>query len=275
MSRHFLIPDTQVRPGVPLDHFEWIGQAIVDYMPDKIIHLGDHWDMPSLSAHDAPGSKATEGARYENDVEVGNRAFETLCKPMEAEQARLKKQRKIPWKPRKVFLTGNHCNRITRAINANPKYDGAISLSHLDTRDFERHDFLERVWLDGILYSHYFQSSHSHHAIGGSIDSMLNKIGASFVQGHRQSLQYGTRNQGSGAAWHGLVAGSCYTHIENYRSAQGQRHWRGVVVLNEVENGEYCIMPLTLNYLCKKYTGKSLIDYMNKKYPKGDWRHLA
>lgn len=273
--RHFLIPDTQVRPNVPLDHLEWVAQAIVDYRPDTVVHLGDHFDMPSLSSHDAPGSMATEGARYEDDIRIGNDAFATICKPMELEQERLKRNKEKQWKPRKVFLMGNHCHRITRAINTSPKYAGTIGLHHLNTRDFERHDFLERVWIDGILYSHYFQSAHSPMAIGGTTDNMLNKIGASFVQGHRQGFQYGTRIQGSGATWHGLVAGSCYLHLEGYRSAQGQRHWRGVVILNEVEDGEYCIMPLTLKYLCKKYTSETLIDYMNKKYPKGDWRHLT
>lgn len=273
-NRHFILPDTQVRPGVPTDHMDWIGQAIVEYRPDTVVHMGDHWDMPSLSAHDTAGSMATEGARYENDVKSGNDAFARICIPMEQEQARLKRNKEKQWNPRKVFLFGNHEGRISRAINAQPKFAGALSLDHLDTRDFERHGFLERVWIDGLLYSHYFQSAHSHHAVGGSIDSMLNKVGASFIQGHKQGFQYGTRMQASGATWHGLVAGSCYLHLEGYRGAQGQRHWRGVVVLNEVENGEYCIMPLTLKYLCKKYTGMSLIDYMNKKYKGQDWRHL-
>ena len=275
MKRHFLIPDCQVRPGEPTDFIDWIAKAIVEYRPDVVVNLGDFFDMPSLSSHEQPGSLATEGARYEDDVRVGNEAFARLCAPMEAEQARLKRNKEKQWNPEKHFLFGNHEHRITRAVNASPKLAGAIGLHHLDTRDFKRHAFLERVWLDGVLYSHYFQSAHSHHAIGGSIDSMLNKIGASFVQGHRQGFQYGTRIQASGKTWHGLVAGSCYLSVEGYRGAQGQRHWRGVVVLNEVQDGEYCIMPLTLNYLCRKYEGVPLIEYMNKKYPKGDWRHLA
>lgn len=274
MSRHFCIPDTQVRPGVPIDHMDWIGEAIVEYKPDSIIHLGDHHDMPSLSMHDAPGSLGSEGARYEDDIRVGNEAFARICKPMEIEQARLKRNKEKQWNPRKVFLLGNHCHRITRAVNASPKLAGAIGLHHLDHRDFERHGFLERVWIDGILYSHYIQSSHSARPIGGTIDSRMNKIGASFVVGHEQGFRYGTRIQGSGATWHGLVAGSCYTHIENYRSAQGQQHWRGVVVLNEVRDGDYCIMPLTLDYLCRKYEGMSLYDFHKKKYKNQNWEHL-
>lgn len=263
-KRHFIIPDTQVRKGVPAGHIDWIAQALVDYRPDTIVHIGDHWDMPSLSMHDGPGSQRMEGARYEDDVESGNDAFERICLPMEREQARLKRNKEKSWRPRKMFLFGNHENRINRAINSAPKWAGTIGEHHLKTRDFERHGFLERVWQDGIIYSHYFQSSHSHHAIGGTIDNRLNKIGASFVQGHEQGFRYGTRIQASGANWHGCVAGSAYLHDESYRGAQGQGHWRGVVILNEVQNGDYCIMPLTLDYLCRRYEGISLGEYLRK-----------
>lgn len=274
MTRHFVVPDLQVRPGVPLDHIAWIGQAIADYRPDTVVNIGDHWDMPSLSMHDGPGSLHMEGARYEDDVQVGNDAFATLCAPMEAEQARLIRNKEKQWKPRKVFCFGNHENRINRAVNNSPKWAGTIGEHHLQTRDWERHPFLARVWQDGVLYSHFFQSAHSSHAIGGSIDNRLNKIGCSHVQGHQQGLLYGTRVQANGETWHGLVAGSAYVHREHYRGNQGQRHWRGVVVLNEVRDGDFCIMPLTIDYLCRKYEGVSLYDYMIKSYPKGDWGHL-
>lgn len=273
-KRHFLIPDTQVRPGVPLDHLAWVAQALVDYKPDTIVHIGDHWDMPSMSMHDAPGSLLMEGARYDDDIKVGNDAFGTLCRPMEEEQARQARNKKKTWSPRKVFCFGNHEGRVTRAISKDAKWAGAIGEHHMVTRDFERHPFLERVWQDGLLYSHFFQSSHSHHAIGGTIDNRLNKIGASFVQGHEQGFRYGTRIQASGATWHGLVAGSCYVHREGYRGNQGQKHWRGVVVLNEVRNGNYNLMPLTLDYLCRRYEGLSLREFHDKKYPNDDWSHL-
>lgn len=272
MKRHLIVPDTQVRPGVPTDHIDWIAQAIVEYRPDTLIHMGDHWDMPSLSMHDGPGSMTMEGARYEDDVEAGNEAFARLCAPMEAEQSRLARNKKRGWTPRKVFLFGNHENRINRAINNAPKWAGTIGEHHLRTRDWERHAFLNRVWQDGVLYSHFFQSSHSHHAIGGTIDNRLNKIGASFVQGHEQGFRYGTRIQASGATWHGLVAGSCYLHDEPYRGNQGQGHWRGIVVLNEVRDGDYCVMPLTLDYLCRKHEGMSLAAFLRKKYKDAEWR---
>ena len=47
-----MIPDTQVKPGVNTDHLEWAGHYAVKMKPDVIVHIGDHWDMPSLSSYD-------------------------------------------------------------------------------------------------------------------------------------------------------------------------------------------------------------------------------
>lgn len=274
-KRLFIIPDTQTRPGVPLDHLDWIGEAIVHYKPDVVIHLGDHWDFPSLSGHEEPGSAPLEGKRYADDLAVGNEAFARISKPMEDEIERLRRNKDKLWKPRCIFITGNHETRADRVAQNNPKFLGTIGSDQCDTRGWERHGFLEVVEVEGFLVSHYFQSSHSSRAIGGTIVNKLTKIGASFIHGHVQGLDMGTRIMGSGRTWWGFSAGSAYTHIEDYRGAQGQRHWRGVLVLNEVERGECCPMPLTLGYLCRKNTGMSLREYHRAKYPNGSWEHLA
>lgn len=251
--RHLIIPDCQIKKGVPTEHLSWAAQAAIDYKPDVIVHLGDHWDMPSLSSYDAPGSKKMEGARYEDDVEAGNEAFRLLSDPIFAEVKRLKRNRKKQWNPELHFLFGNHENRIDRAINKEPKYEGVIGLHHLRTDGWERHGFLEVIELDGISYSHYFQSSHSSYAIGGSIQNRLGKIGTSFVQGHVQGMLYTPQQYPTGKTKHGLVVGSFYQHEEEYRGPQGNKHWNGIVVLNEVSDGDYNIMPLSMNYLKEKY----------------------
>lgn len=270
MTRHAYIPDTQTKPGVPLDHIDWVGAYIAEKHPDTIVVGGDWWDMPSLNSHAKPGSAQLEGARFADDVEAGNAAFYRFRKPIEAE----KKHTRGKWKPREEFTEGNHEDRITRAASGDPKWLGTIGTNHCNIGTFKWNRFLKRVWIDGIVYSHYFQSSHSKFAIGGSIDNRLNKIGASFVQGHEQGKKEGSRIMASGKTYYGLVAGSCYLHQEEYRGAQGQRHWQGIVMLNEVEGGEYDIMPISLRYLCRKYEGMKLYDYMNKKYKKGNWEHL-
>lgn len=272
--RHFIVPDTQVRPNIHTDHIRWVGQAIVDYKPDVIVHLGDHWDFPSLSSHEEPGSAPLEGQRYIDDIEAGNRAFELLCAPLEEELKRQVSRHRKQWKPRRVFITGNHETRADRVANNNPKLLGTVGSDQCDVRGWERHGFLNIVEIDGILYSHYFQNTHSGRPIGGAIGNKLTKIGSSFCHGHVQGLDMGTKMMGNGKTWWGIQAGSCYTHIEDYRGAQGQRHWRGVVILNEVSDGEHCPMPLSLDYLCRRYEGMGLHEYMVRKHPGQDWNHL-
>jgi hypothetical protein len=254
MRRHFIIPDTQVRPGVATDHLDWAAQAIVEYRPDVVIHLGDHWDFPSLNGHSEPGSIELEGSRYKDDLDVGNEAFRRLCAPMNAEIARVARNRKKRWLPRKVFLGGNHEARADRVAKNDPKWLGVIGSHNCETLDFERHPFLDIVNIDGIAYSHFFQSAHSSHAIGGTIENRLSKIGRSFVQGHQQGLLYGIKQYPGSITRHGLVAGSFYQHDESYRGPQGNDEWRGVVVLNEVRDGNFDVMPLSMAYLKRKFS---------------------
>lgn len=252
--RHIVIPDVQMKPGVPTDHIGWAAQAIVEYRPDVLIIIGDFWDCPSLESYSEPGSLEREGRRFQADIEVGNEQFARLVAPMEAEQARLISGKRKHWDCRKVVTFGNHENRAVRVVSNNPKFEGLIGMHMFDTRDFERHDFLELVEIDGITYSHYFANTHSGRPIGGTIPNRLNKIGRSFVCGHEQGLLYGRVPYPGSLTRHGLVAGSFYLHNETYRGPQGRDEWRGIVVLNEVENGNYDVMPLSMNYLRKKYS---------------------
>lgn len=249
--RHLIIPDAQLKPGVPTDHIGWAAQAIVEYRPDVVVVMGDWWDMPSLSTHSKALEK--EGARVYEDVSVGNKMFHTLVAPMEAERARLARGKRKAWNPELHYLFGNHEYRIERAVADNPHLAELLSLAQLQTPGFTRHPFLEIVNIDGIQYSHYFANTHSGRPIGGSIDNRLNKIGTSFVAGHEQGFLYGVRQYPGQLTRHGLVAGSFYLHDEHYRGAQGTGEWRGIIVLNEVRDGTYDIMPLSMNYLRGKY----------------------
>lgn len=253
MFRHLIIPDAQVKPGDDLTHFDWAAQAILDYRPDVIVVIGDFWDLSSLSTHDAPGSKEAVGQNVKSDIDAGNEAWLRLFGPMYAEQAKLVKQHKKHWEPRCEFLFGNHEDRLTRAIYRDPKWDGVISLASLQTPGFYRNDFLRVVEIDGIRYNHYFPSPHSGRAIGGTIPNRLNHIGGTFTQGHQQGYQYGCK-QYPDHVCHGLVCGRFYARHESYRPYDVQAcEWNGIIVKNQVCNGDYDIMPLRMDFLARKY----------------------
>lgn len=272
--RHFIIPDTQTRPGVPLDHLDWIGAYIADKKPDVIIHLGDHWDFPSLNGHEEPGSLPMENKRYADDLAVGNAAFKRINDPISAEVLRLRERHRKRWEPRKVFLLGNHEARADRIANNNPKYLGALGSFQCDTLDWERHEFQEPVLIDGIYYCHFFSNTGTGKPIGGEVPNRLAKINASFVQGHEQGKREGNRVTSTGRTLYGLVLGSCYLHREEYRGPH-QRHWRGVAMLSEVVDGEYDRCEISLKYLCRKYESMELHQFCKLKYPNGSWDHLA
>lgn len=272
--RHVVIPDTQTRPGAPVDHLAWIAEYIKDKKPDVIVQIGDFYDLPSLNSHVTPGGEELEGKRYRDDIAAGQHAWEVLTGPIEAEIARVQKSHKRHWHPEKHVTLGNHEMRASRYGSSNPKMIGTVDVEDCTFGDWQVHPFLERVFIDNICYSHYFQNTHSSYAIGGGIENRLARIGCSFVAGHEQGRRTGDKIMASGRTIYGLVAGSCYLHRESYRGAQGQRHWRGIVFLNDVEDGEYDVMPVSLRYLCRHYESKPLDKYMQLKYPSGDWTHL-
>lgn len=265
-KRHFLIPDTQVKAGVPLDHFDWIGAAIREYKPDVVTHLGDHWDFPSLSGYASPVEM--EGQRFEDDLQAGNEALRRLHRQMGR------------FHGRKILLRGNHEDRLTRALAANPKWAGAIGFHQLADRTlgWEVVDYFmgspQPITVDGVTYAHYFANPNTGKPIGGTITNRLAKIGTTFVQGHVQGYLAGNVQFATGLVKHGIVAGSCYIHDESYKGVANW-HWRGVVVLNEVRNGTFCEMPLTLDYLCRRYEGVALNTYLRKKYKHAEQRFLC
>jgi hypothetical protein len=272
--RHVVIGDTQSKPGAPNDHMRWIARAILEYKPDVVVHVGDHWDHPSLSRHELPGSVPLEGQRYADDVAAGNASFALLSQPLEEKVAALKAGKRKQWCPEFHYIMGNHDIRPDKVASTDAKLVGTIGSDRCDTRGWTRHAFLKPVVIDGIAYCHYFPNSHSGKAVGGEVASRFNKIGQSFVQGHEQGKREGNRLLSTGRTWYGLVLGSCYLHREEYRGNSGQRHWQGIAVLNDVHDGEYDLMTLSLRYLCRKYEGVELGDYMAAHYPNGDWEHL-
>lgn len=254
MSRIVVIPDTQVKPGVDTAHIKWAADAIVHYKPDYVVVIGDWWDMPSLSTHDKPGSIETVGANVQADIDAGNVAFELLVGPMQKEIKRRIDNHKKTWRPKCHFLFGNHEHRLTRAVYTEPKWDGLLTLDSMRTPGFERHEFLKIVHIEGIRFCHYFPNPLSGRPIGGTITNRLAHIGGSFVQGHQQGFQYGTK-QYPDKVCHGMVCGRFYSHHERYRPTDVQNaEWNGIVVFNETRNnGDYDLMTLSYGYLQRKY----------------------
>lgn len=268
MRTHLCIPDTQCRPGVPTDHLSWIGRYILDIRPDVIVHLGDHADFPSLSTYDK-GKKAFEGRRVKEDILAAKRGMYELLRPLKNSQKRAAANKKKLYKPEMHFTLGNHCHRADRAAENSPELDGLLGSFSLGYEDFgwTVHPFLQIAMIDGIRYAHYFYNPNSGQPYGGGIENRINKVGGSFTQGHMQGKLIGEIPRNCGRVDRGLIVGSCYMHDEDYKGPQGNGHWRGIVVKHEVEDGDYCLMEVSLDYLCRKYEQMRLSKFVAEKYP--------
>lgn len=238
----FIIPDTQCKQGVDLAYMHHIGNYIKLKRPDIIVHLGDHYDMASLSTYDK-GKLSAENKRYKADIEAGDEGIRILESYIQS----------IPnYKPRKVVTLGNHEDRIDRFVQDNPNFEGLIGTDKLAFDDYgwEVYPFLTPVNICGINFVHYLQNTMTGKPLGGTALNRLKSVGESFVMGHVQTYDFCQRPLPlTGKHQIGLIVGACYEHDEDYKGVQGNHHFRGCVMLYECADGYAMHKAITLRHM--------------------------
>jgi len=240
-----VIPDVQARRGVPLGHLSAAGRYIAEKQPDVILCIGDFADMPSLSSHEAPGSRFTEMQRYQDDVDWAREAMDLLLAPI---------ARVSGYNPVKILTYGNHEDRITRAANENPR-GKQPELADLEYAKFgwRTVPFLQPVVIGGVAFCHYFPSG----VMGRPFTSpaaMLRRGHMSAVAGHQQGYDIARSKRLDGVELKAIITGSFYQHDEHYLNPYTNQHWRGMLFLNQVRNGGFDEMPLSIEFLLRKFT---------------------
>lgn len=248
--KHLVLPDTQVKAGVPTEHIKAAGNYAAEKRPDVIVLLGDWWDMPSLSAWDSPAKKAENKVNYEGDIAAGRKAMDLFLLPIRRCRA---------YKPELHFCIGNHEDRITRYVNDNPILRSTLDLKSLGLveRGFKVHAFLKPVGIDGIAYAHYFNISSNGRVLSSkhgqsSARAQVQNVGMSAVAGHKQGLDTYIKECPAGRM-RGVIAGSFYQHDEEYLGPQGNSHWQGCLMFHEVHDGDFDLMEVSLGYLLRNY----------------------
>ncbi len=251
-----VLPDSQVKPDEDYAFLHCQGMYIVDKKPDIIVDLGDFADMPSLSSYDK-GKRSYEGRRYKNDIEAARTAMKTRMKPVRDYNLRQLELGLPIYRPRMIMLLGNHENRINRATEIDAMLYGTISVDDLKYESFgwKVIPFLEVIRIHGIAFSHYFTTG----AMGRpctTAQAMLTKKHLSCVAGHLQGLNIATGIRGDGKMITCIIAGSAYDHTEDYLGPQGNAHWRGIIMLHNVQDGTFDPVMIPNHYLSRKYNPK-------------------
>lgn len=248
-KRIMVLPDVQAKPGLDFSYLRRYGAYVLEKRPDRIICGGDFGDMPSLSSYDK-GKRAFEGRRYKRDIEATQFAMQAFLGPINEYNKTAKK----PYKPEMDLFLGNHEWRIDRATNEDPMLHGMLSVKDLAYEEYgwNVHPFLEVRVIEGVAFSHYFTSGVMGRPVT-SAQALLNKKHMSCIAFHQQGLQIATSSRADGALLTAVIAGSAYEHDEDYLGPQGNKHWRGFLMLNDVKDGGFDLMPVSLSYINQKY----------------------
>lgn len=244
----FVIGDLQVKQGVELDYIHHIGAYIAKKQPDIIVQIGDWFDNAALSSYDR-GQLSAEGKRLSADIAAGNEAIRIIDSYIQV----------VPnYHPRKVVTLGNHEDRIQRFVNENPALSGFLGnhLYHFEQYGWEVYDFLTPCIIEDIAFVHYVVAVNTGKPLGNALAGRLEKVGTSFVMGHQQTFAYHERSlQLTGDMQMALVVGACYDHDEPYKGVQGNHHFRGCVMLYEVQDGYAMHKKITLRHMKDVYEG--------------------
>lgn len=255
-SKHLIIADTQCKPGHDLTYLSAIGEYIASKKPDVIVHIGDHFDLESLSSYDK-GKRTFEGRRLIADIEVGHAGMKRIMEPIWKLQESQRKKKKKVYNPRLIFCLGNHEARADRLANDNPELTGFVGTAELNLEQYgwEVYPFLQPAIVDGINYVHFLANPFTGKPYGGNALNQLKTVGCSYVVGHKQMLDCAVRPTLEGKMQIGIINGACYPFDEPYKGFQGNYHFRGLTVLHEVKDGFGCPMFVSLDYMMEKYRG--------------------
>lgn len=229
-----------------------MGKFLAELKPDVLVNCGDAADMSSLSSYDK-GKRSSIGKSYKNDLNSHLDFQERLWAPIK----RLKK--KMPYS---VVLEGNHEHRIEKALDLSPEYAGTIGF-----KDYQFDDYYDRVVrysggapgvieLDDILFAHYFVTGVSGRPIGGERAAAMHmaKINQSTVAAHSHLFDYYTRTNTVGKTLNSLVVGCYQDYSPQWCGESLGNLWRrGVVVLRNVEHGDYDLSWVSIESLRKEY----------------------
>ena len=241
------LPDTHNDPdhrAESLKVMRAVGKLFKEEEVDIIVNIGDFNDLASLSSYDK-GKAAFEGRRLNRDLRFSRDCLATFQDALGGHDCD------------KYLTLGNHEDRLHRLYNDHQELQGVMGDDPFGYKEagYSVYDYQAMVEINGVLFSHYFQNPNSIMGgpVGGSIENCLKNLGHSFVMGHQQVFKSGQMHRGNGRIDCGLIMGACYIPDHSYKGKQGNSHFKGCAVLNNMDGGYFDLHSYGLKSLIKRY----------------------
>jgi len=246
-----VIPDTHAHPDFSNRRADYLSQLIIDEKPDIIVNIGDGPDMTSLASYDK-GKRSFAGKSYAKDIEAFNDFEDRVWSPVKRQKKKMADR---------YYFIGNHDERIDRALDLSPELIGTIGY-----KDLLLGDYYDEVIpysggtpgvkvIEGIAFAHFFITGVMGRPVSGEHPaySLLGKNFKSSVQGHTHVLDYCVRTNSDGKKIQALVCGVYQDYEAPWAGLINNLWWRGVCILDNVEDGQFDLRTITLKNLEKVY----------------------
>ena len=256
IKKTLLIPDCHSSPNTDNRRFDWLGNLILEEVPDFVLCLGDFADLGSISSYDK-GKMAGENARYQYDVDACHDALNRINKPLKEYNEKRKSNKKSSRvEPKKVMLLGNHEDRIRRAVNDAPALYGTLSINDLGFTDYgwEVIPFMQEYIVEDTVCCHYFPTGVSGAPISGFniASNALDKNKASSICGHSHLFDFAMRDSAVHGKMMGLCAG-CYLEEKTFEFATYKYWWSGVCMLHDWVDGRFDLETIEIDRVQSLY----------------------
>lgn len=250
-SIHLVIGDSHAHPDFPNDRADWLSRLIIDVRPDVVVNIGDAADMPSLAQMDK-GRTPPNTRSYQKDIASHCDFQGRIWEPILARKKKL---------PRRVFLHGNHEQRIQQAVWRTPELSETISYGDLRLGDWYD-DIVPyegvtpgSISIDGITYAHYMVAGVSGRPVSSehTAYTLLSKQFSSCTVGHSHTFDFCMRTRADGGKIMAADVG-CYQDYTNDWAGEMGKLWdRGILIKRNVENGSYDPEWISLASIKKEY----------------------
>lgn len=252
MTNVLFFTDAHVEPDTDLKRFSKLGQWIVQTKPDVIVQGGDFCSFSSLSAWDKDKRKEMEGKRFTEDIKWTHKAIHAMFMPLYLLQKKQRANKEKLYRPKLVWIEGNHEDWVRQYIDRHPSMEGILNLqkaielpnlfSEVDYVPYNSTNDWGVRHIDGVAFCHAPRNR------GGIISSkylssraLAENFDGSVIFGHNHRFTVDTiARMGSNGKLkkHMAVSGGCFTEEKPQYTAMNPNDWWPGILFMGVNKGQ-------------------------------------